>query len=104
MDVEIEEKTLVELYTTGRSRKKSFPPGIAKKFVERIRTIEAANSIDDLRIPPSMQFEKLQGNQDLFSIRLNQQFRLIFRLEFDDETRKTGKAFIQEIWDHSKKY
>ncbi|MBU1107095.1 MAG: type II toxin-antitoxin system RelE/ParE family toxin [Candidatus Riflebacteria bacterium] len=104
MEFEIEDKALIELFTTGRSSKKSFPPGIARKFVERIRTIEAASSIDDLRVPPSMQFERLQGFQNLFSIRLNQQFRLIFRLEFDDDTKRTGKAFVTDIWDHSKKY
>jgi plasmid maintenance system killer protein len=44
------------------------------------------------------------GHANTFSIRLNQQYRLIFRIEFTDEQMKTGKVFITDIWDHGKKY
>jgi proteic killer suppression protein len=104
MEYEIDNKSLIELYTKGRSRKLKFPPGIAEKFVERVTRIEAAVDIDDLRIPPSMQFEKLQGHKDFFSIRINKQYRLIFRVQFDENSDKTGKVIIKEIWDHSKNY
>ncbi|EKD81548.1 MAG: plasmid maintenance system killer [uncultured bacterium] len=100
MDFEIENKDLVELYTKGKARKLRLPPGIAEKFVERVLRIKAAVTIDDLRIPPSMNFEKMLGYKNTFSIRLNRQYRLIFRMEFADAEMKTGKVFITEIWDH----
>ncbi|MDD3378302.1 MAG: type II toxin-antitoxin system RelE/ParE family toxin [Candidatus Riflebacteria bacterium] len=102
MDFEIEKKELIELYTTGKSKK--LPPGIAEKFADRIERIRASVTIDDLRVPPSMNFEKMQGHDNTFSIRLNQKYRMIFRVEFADEEMKTGKVFIKEIWDHGKKY
>lgn len=104
MDFVIDNKSLIELYTTGKSRKLHFPKGIAQKFVERVSRIKAAMNIDDLRKPPSMKFEKLQGHADLYSIRLNQQYRLIFQFTSVDKDIKTGKILIRDIWDHSKKY
>jgi proteic killer suppression protein len=104
MKAVIDNKSLREIYTKGRSKKLRFPPGVAEKFVERVARIEAAINIDDLRYPPSMQFEKFQGHQNYFSIRLNQQYRLVFEVKFDDNSKKTGIILIKEIWDHSKKY
>ncbi|MDN5279945.1 MAG: toxin HigB [Clostridiales bacterium] len=104
MDFEIENKELIKLYTTGKAKKLRLPPGIAEKFVERVARIKASVTIDDLRIPPSMNFEKMLGHANTFSIRLNQQYRLIFKIEFTDEQMKTGKVFITDIWDHGKKY
>ncbi len=40
------------------------------------------NTIDDLRIPPGNRLEKLSGNLDgHFSIRINDQWRIVFRFE-----------------------
>lgn len=51
----------------------------------------------DLRVPPSNHFEKLRGNLDgLHSIRVNQQWRLIFKW---DGSR--GKASGVYLDDHS---
>ncbi|NCB47577.1 hypothetical protein EOM81_11240 [bacterium] len=104
MEFEIENKELIKLYTTGKANKLRLPPGVAEKFVERVERIKASVTIDDLRIPPSMNFEKMHGHTNTFSIRLNQQYRLIFRIEFADEQTKTGKIFITDIWDHGKRY
>lgn len=104
MEYEIDNKSLIELYTKGRSRKLKLPPGIAEKFVARVAQIDAAANLDDLRAPPSMQFEKMQGHKETFSIRINKQYRLIFKVQFEENSDKTGKVFIKEIWDHSKKY
>lgn len=104
MKFEIDNKSLIEVYTKGRSRKLRLPPGIADKFLERVARIDAAVDIDDLRNPPSMQFEKIHGHKDFFSIRINKQYRLIFNVQFDENSDKTGKVFIKEIWNHSKKY
>ena len=41
-------KHLVDLYTTGKSKKLKLPPNIAKKFVERVNRIEAADPLNEL--------------------------------------------------------
>jgi len=68
--------------------------------VERVNRIEAAVTIYDLRIPPSMVFESLDGYENRFSIRINDQYRLIFEIAFQDEARTFGKVSIMKISKH----
>jgi proteic killer suppression protein len=51
-----------------------------KKVLRRLRYIDAAERIGDLRIPPSNKLEKKQGDlQDHFAIWVNRQWRITFR-------------------------
>lgn len=46
----------------------------------KIRQLEIAGSLDDLRIPPGNRLEKLRGDREgTWSIRINDQFRICFR-------------------------
>lgn len=46
----------------------------------KLRMINNSQNINDLRIPPANRLEKLQGNlKDKYSIRINDQWRIIFR-------------------------
>ena len=46
----------------------------------KLRQLEIAGTLDDLRIPPGNRLEPLQGNRKGFmSIRINEQFRICFR-------------------------
>ena len=48
----------------------------------KLRMIEAAKVVEDLRIPPGNRLEKLVGNLDgCYSIRINDQWRIIFKFE-----------------------
>ncbi|MCF7791799.1 MAG: type II toxin-antitoxin system RelE/ParE family toxin [Victivallales bacterium] len=100
MELDFKTKHLVDLYTKGKSRKYKLPKGVPLKFVERIGKIEAADTINDLREPPSMKFEKLQGYDNRFSIRINQQYRLVFEIEFKDEEKTFGDVLILDISNH----
>ena len=41
--------------------------------------LDAARSLDDLRVPPGNRLERLSGDRDgLYSIRVNRQWRLCF--------------------------
>ena len=45
----------------------------------KLRMINNAQNINDLRIPPANHLEKLSGNlKNYYSIRINKQFRIIF--------------------------
>ena len=62
----------------ARSRK--IAPEIEKRLFRRLQMIDDATTDQDLRVPPSNHFEKLRGNLvEFHSIRVNQQWRLIFR-------------------------
>ena len=60
----------------------------------KLRMLNNSQDLNDLRIPPSNQLEKLNGAlKDLYSIRINNKWRIIF-------TWKDGNATAVEIIDY----
>ena len=102
MEFEFKDNNLLDLYTKGKSRKYRFEKNVIRNFVKRVVSIENSNTIFDLRKPPSMRFEKLEGYQNSFSIRINGQFRLEFDINFEDENKTKGKVEILTISKHYK--
>jgi len=100
MEFSFSDKKLVELYTKGKSRKLRVPPQVARKFIERVNRIEDADTILDLRVPPSMHFEKLTGHGRRFSIRVDQQWRLEFEIDFEDEAKTRGNVRVLALSKH----
>lgn len=63
-------------------RSKQIPPEVQKVGRRKLRMINNSIDINDLRIPPSNRLERLKGNlKDFHSIRINDQWRIIFRWE-----------------------
>lgn len=59
---------------------KGLPREIQEVARRKLRMINNSISIIDLRIPPSNRLEKLAGKKkDLYSIRINDQWRIIFQ-------------------------
>jgi len=53
----------------------------------KLEAINAASRLEDLKVPPANRLEKLKGNlKDFYSIRINDQWRVIFRW-IDGEAR-----------------
>jgi toxin HigB-1 len=53
---------------------------LARPAKRRLEAINAAHRIEDLLVPPSNRLEKLKGNlKGFFSIRVNDQWRVIFK-------------------------
>ena len=54
--------------------------GLQKQALRRLRYLDAAATLEDLRAPPSNRLEALLGDRKGFhSIRVNDQWRLVFR-------------------------
>lgn len=52
--------------------------------IRKLRQLEIATSLNDLRVPPGNMLEALVGDRaSWFSIRVNKQFRLCFKWELD---------------------
>ena len=59
---------------------KGLPPSIAQRAFDKLRLLDGAVSLEDLRIPPSNRLEKLSGDRKgQWSIRVNDQWRICFR-------------------------
>ena len=76
-------KETEKVWTGIRSNK--LPNEIQNVARRKLRMINNAQNINDLRIPPSNHLEKLSGNlKDFHSIRINKQWRIIFIWENDN--------------------
>ena len=50
------------------------------KALRRLRYINAAEKLDDLRVPPSNRLEKKEGNlKEFYAIWVNSQWRIVFK-------------------------
>lgn len=68
-----------KLIYEGR-RVKRLDADLQRKALRRLRYIDAARKIDDLRVPPSNKLEKKKGDlKDFYAIWVNAQWRIIFR-------------------------
>jgi proteic killer suppression protein len=62
--------------------KGDYAPNLVRAFRMRMQAIRAASNENDLRAHKSLRFEKLKGDRKhQYSMRLNDQFRLIFQIE-----------------------
>lgn len=70
-------------------------PGEMQQVARRkLRMLNSAQSITDLKVPPANRLEKLSGNlKEFYSIRINDQWRIIFKWQ-------NGNAVEVEIVDY----
>ncbi len=74
------DKACEVFYITGKSR--TLPPDIQKVALRKLDYLNNAHDLNDLKIPPANRLESLKGNlRGYYSIRINRQFRVIFRFE-----------------------
>ena len=100
MEITFGNSELFNLYTKGKCRKPRLTEAIKKKFLMRVGSLEAAVTIHDLWKTASLHFEKLEGFENRYSVRLNLQWRLEFEIEWEDEKQLTGKITLLEISKH----
>jgi proteic killer suppression protein len=61
-------------------RSKKLPNEIQDVARRKLRMLNNAQDVNDLRIPPANRLEKLKGNlEDYYSIRIKNQWRIIFQ-------------------------
>ena len=59
---------------------KKLSPELSRLTYNKLVLINAAESINDLRVPPGSRLEKLSGNRaGQYSVRVNDQWRICFR-------------------------
>ena len=66
-----------KVYYRQRSRK--LPQDIQQVALRKLRMIDNAQDISDLRVPPANRLEKLKGDRaGQYSIRINNKYRVCF--------------------------
>jgi len=69
-------------------------PDLQRAALRKLRMLDAAVTLDDLRVPPGNRLERLTGDRaGEYSIRVNDQWRVCFRWQ-------SGDAYDVEIVDY----
>ena len=77
-----------------RERVKKWSSELQKAALRKLRMVDAADEVTDLRVPPGNRLERLKGDRaGQYSIRINDQWRVCFRW-------KQGNAYDVEIVDY----
>ena len=77
-----------------RERSRRLPPDVQRRAHRKLLLIDAAESVEDLRVPPGNRLERLLGTRlGQHSIRINDQWRVCFRWQ-------DGHAHDVEICDY----
>ncbi len=71
------DKVTKTIYEGGRP--KGYSLDQIRKIRIRLNQIAIATSLPELRVPPSNNLEAIKSVPGLFSIRVNQQYRIVFR-------------------------
>ena len=62
------------------SKSRAVPPDVREHAESKLAVLDAAKSLEDLKVPPGNKLEALRGNREgQHSIRINDQFRVCFR-------------------------
>ncbi|MBI2246842.1 MAG: type II toxin-antitoxin system RelE/ParE family toxin [Armatimonadetes bacterium] len=77
-----------------REKSRSLGPDIQRIAQRKLTMLDAAESLQELRVPPGNRLEKLSGDREgQHSIRINDQWRICFRWQ-------EGNAYDVEIADY----
>ena len=62
-----------------RERNRALPPGLQRVALRKLVQLDAADSLEDLRVPPGNRLEVLRGDRKgQHSIRVNERWRVCF--------------------------
>ena len=89
--IDFGDKQTEKLWQGKRTR---FPADLLQRAIDKLNILDAANTLDTLRIPPSNRLESLKGDRaGQHSMRINDQWRVCFRWD-------SGNAHEVEITDY----
>jgi len=65
---------------SSEERRRRFPSDIHERALSKLRLVDAASDVDDLRMPPSNRLHLLRGTLNgYYALRINDQWRIVFR-------------------------
>ena len=92
MDVRFEDDDLDRLELDEKFNAR-LPEGIVRSFRKAMQYIRAASDQRDLRLRPGWHFERYRAEPGCFSLKLNDQYRLIIGFDESAPDRKTAVVF-----------
>lgn len=101
MIVMIEDDYLRDLFVGKPKGKPRFSPEVIRGFQKCIVKMKHAQHSNDLRSIKSLHFEKLSGDlKGKYSVRVNNAYRIVFRLETEGNRERVEIIFVEELNNH----
>ncbi|RYD78351.1 MAG: plasmid maintenance system killer protein [Sphingobacteriales bacterium] len=104
MDIEFKDEELQDLYEGRKIRNKKLLSNqqLVKQYIKTVNTLRALSQFEEIYKFAGLNYEALQGNyQGFSSVRINQQYRLIFEeIREDIEPFQVKIIAITEISNH----
>jgi proteic killer suppression protein len=80
--VDFASRATADLYNgiDSKAARKLVPDALRQRAIDKLTLLDAATTLEQLRIPPSNHLEKLKGGRvGRHSIRINDRYRICFR-------------------------
>ncbi|TVR41386.1 MAG: plasmid maintenance system killer protein [Cryomorphaceae bacterium] len=104
MEITFDNEELADLYEGKRPKSKVFKsnPALIKQFIKTVTRLRSVSEIEQLMQFTGLNYEKLSGNRKgKSSVRINQQYRLIFQeVASDEPPHKIDVLSIEEVSKH----
>jgi toxin HigB-1 len=104
MEILFQNQLLADLYEGKKVTDKRFKsnPTLVKQYVKTVNKLSAVSRIEDMYILASLNYEKLSGDREgQSSVRINDQFRLIFgEILSENEPFQVVMFALEEISNH----
>ena len=101
MKIKFDNRQLENFYYSGKSKRYRIQRNIFKRFSMRVQQLEASASTHDLMINTGLRFKKLEGTKkNIYSVRVNDTYRLEFQIQWEDEQHTKGTIIIMELSKH----
>lgn len=102
MNITTENKALVDLIQTGKTKDKRYrtlPQSVVKGFLKAYNILKRENRIEDLYKHKGLNYEKLT-NKDIESVRCNDKYRLMFHSSAKEDSIILTEIELIEITNH----
>jgi proteic killer suppression protein len=96
-EIRFKDESLEKLQREDAGGDKAYPSGVARAFRKRLQLIRSAGDERDFYSLRSNRFERLQGKREhQYSMRLNDQWRLILEMEGDGPKKTVWIVAIED--------
>jgi proteic killer suppression protein len=100
LNVHINNRELIKLYETGSSKKLKLPENVIEKYLATVQKIESATTFHDFWHDTGLNFKKLKGFKNRYSMRLTGKYRLEMEITWKNPEQTIGEFIIVEISSH----
>ena len=101
IEIEYKSKRVERICTDANYAVKHLGSQVTKKLLQRIRELKAFECLGDISSNLPYRREKLKGEENLWSIRIDIAYRLIISpIDFNDDIRKIKIIRIEEVSNH----